>query len=628
MSVKPPEVLSSPYEIFHALKPTYPELEATAFVDEKAVVKMQVKLHGDSSLSFVLERAVVKKKFLDGIDHHSMKSFLLSEAKLKTDKFSIQQPLTNWKFFVAQIAYEKAGQKCGDALINFLLDPADQSTVSQLGFAPAQVDEDPTASDLNFFRGILKRLDGCDESAKARAIATFKSKYPSIARVVFILKYLQNPMESNEAASLGLAPEQIDGNPKENDFDFFRGILKRLNGYEEPAKTAAISTFKAKYANISKLLGTRLASQQQQDGLQAMENRKYEAIRESLSQRVYGQEFAVEKVASSIISQENHPGNDVLLFVGPTGVGKTELAKAASDVKSKKLIFSSMNQCQNATDVTKFFGAATGFVGSSDKPQFVKELERFHPTKIGMEGAKEVFEVTGVVLLFDEFEKAHSNVKQSLLTLFDEGQCEIHYTHTAGNYNNATNHRNVALKYIFKRCIFICTSNLYSDELVDLHKTGKNPTEIVKGFRELNATCPTSSSFSPELLGRFKAIIPFALIPKGPIYQGLLKSKLALFISELQAELRCKLIDIEDEAEFLRILEDRLYDDGKDMRAVKRFFDQEIKPVIYKNKAAIGKFTDKKFTFASLQGKFSIKVAIFEEVLQEYHSISAPLPLT
>jgi ATP-dependent Clp protease ATP-binding subunit ClpA len=334
----------------------------------------------------------------------------------------------------------------------------------------------------------------------------------------------------------------------------------------------------------------------------------YQEILTQLRTRVRGQDLATHELAATMASQANQDANQVFLFIGPTGVGKTELAKAVASAKSGFVSFN-MSEYTSEHDISKFFGSPTGYIGSDDLPHFAKEIAK-HETRVGGDR-----EVRNIVILFDEFEKTAEEIKQSLLRIFDEGLYAANYTANARGFDA----KNETSRYVFKKCVFICTSNLFHDYLLDVFRRRiENVDEIRTGFVDLNRMAPPfSHRFSPELLGRMR-IIPFGPIPRGACYQRLLKDKLDQFIPNFKRELSCKDIVVENEPLVLQDLEHKLYGDGTDIRRVARYLT-EAKAIVYREKSRWGDLNTKRLTivFEAHHG-LQIKVSYFDPVFNCY----------
>ncbi|MDX8431335.1 MAG: AAA family ATPase [Candidatus Algichlamydia australiensis] len=213
------------------------------------------------------------------------------------------------------------------------------------------------------------------------------------------------------------------------------------------------------------------------------EKEKLLHLEERLSDRVIGQPFAIQAVSEAIrrsragLSDPTRPLG-VFLFVGPTGVGKTELAKAlASQLFSQEeaMVRLDMSEYMERHTVAKLIGSPPGYVGYDEGGQLTESLRR-RPYS---------------VVLLDEVEKAHPDIFNILLQLFDDGRI----TDSKGRTVNA------------KNALFIMTSNLGSEQL--LEKLSSHPNEWAKE-EVLEVVEPTvKSHFRPEFINRLDEILPF-----------------------------------------------------------------------------------------------------------------------
>lgn len=434
-----------------------------------------------------------------------------------------------------------------------------------------------------------------------------------------ILNYLQNPQEDKNAQifDLGLAPSQVETDLVEADLEYFRELKNKLLGFSTAQKKTLFIIFQKQYPKIcNRILEEQIALDQSKKG---DESNDYQRTMTVLKNGVIGQKLATEKMAVTLTSQQRLETNKVFLFVGPTGVGKTELAKAVSKIKKNRFVMFSMIDYQQETDGSKLFGSASGFVGSTDEPHFAKEINPYCSSQIQREGNKKIYTVSNLVLVFDELEKAHSKVKQSLLTLFDEGYCVANYTRERDN---------IIAKYVFKKCVIISTSNLYQEFILKAFQEKAEHNSISEMFKNLNRVNPQPESFSPELLGRM-SIIPFGPIPKGECYQRIIKMKFSDFCSELQKEYSCKAVKIEEEDLFLLALENQLYGNGTDIRKLQKYFDS-IKNNIYHHFDTLTPFASKKIIFScDSEGpyiKFLTFIEAFEIFYEPINSLRIRLP--
>ncbi|MBY0354000.1 AAA family ATPase [Candidatus Babeliales bacterium] len=211
--------------------------------------------------------------------------------------------------------------------------------------------------------------------------------------------------------------------------------------------------------------------------LKMEESQKLIAMEQVLHERVIGQDEAITKIANTIrahrtgLSDPNKPIGS-FLFLGPTGVGKTEVAKTLADYlfnDEHKMVRIDMSEYMEKHTVARLIGAPPGYVGYEEGGQLTEQVRK-HPYS---------------VILFDEVEKAHPDVFNVFLQILDEG----HVTDAQG--------RTVS----FKNCIIIMTSNIGSDLILQAKTITPNvQTEIEKLLHQ---------HFRPEFLNRIDEIIYF-----------------------------------------------------------------------------------------------------------------------
>lgn len=240
------------------------------------------------------------------------------------------------------------------------------------------------------------------------------------------------------------------------------------------------------------------------------ETEKLIEMEKILHERVIGQDEAVEKVANTIrihragIADPNKPIGS-FLFLGPTGVGKTEIAKTLADYlfnDEHKMVRIDMSEYMEKHSVSRLIGAPPGYVGYEEGGQLTEAVRR-HPYS---------------VLLFDEIEKAHPDVFNIFLQILDEG----HVTDSQG--------RTVS----FKNCIIIMTSNIGSDLILQAGGiTEKVHLEIEKLLHK---------HFRPEFLNRIDETVYFrSLLPEdmehivrvqlSALYKRMAEEKVALNVT-------------------------------------------------------------------------------------------------
>ena len=218
------------------------------------------------------------------------------------------------------------------------------------------------------------------------------------------------------------------------------------------------------------------------------ENAKLKKLEETIHKRVIGQEEAVSAVARAVkrgrvgLKSPNRPIGS-FLFLGPTGVGKTELSKALAEAlfgKEDSMIRIDMSEYMEKHSVSKMIGSPPGYVGHDDGGQLSEKVRR-NPYS---------------VVLFDEIEKAHPDVFNILLQVLDDG----HITDSQGR------------KVDFKNTVIIMTSNAGAKAIVDPKKLGFAAKEDAQGdYKRMksNVMEEVKRIFRPEFLNRIDETIVF-----------------------------------------------------------------------------------------------------------------------
>ena len=224
------------------------------------------------------------------------------------------------------------------------------------------------------------------------------------------------------------------------------------------------------------------------------ENQKLKDLEKNLNKRVIGQKEAVSSLSKAIIrarvgiKEETRPVG-TFLFLGPTGTGKTELVKALADNifdKDSSLIKLDMSEYMESHSVSKLIGAPPGYVGYDNKEGLLTEKVRTNPYS---------------VVLFDEIEKAHSDIYNILLQILDEGNL----TDSSGR------------KVDFKNTIIILTSNIGAKNITDKSKMGfgalKDEKEDYEEIKKIVLN-EAKKNFKPEFINRLDEIIVFRKLSK------------------------------------------------------------------------------------------------------------------
>ena len=271
------------------------------------------------------------------------------------------------------------------------------------------------------------------------------------------------------------------------------------------------------------------------------------SIETTIKTNIYGQDDSVDTVLEKIfVAKAGLKSPDkpigVFMFMGPTGVGKTELAKQLSNTLTMKLLRFDMGEYQEKHTVSRFIGAPPGYVGHDDGNigggLLVKQIQQ-NPHSI---------------LLFDEIEKAHPDVMNVLLQLLDEG----YITSSNGNRADARN------------CVIIMTSNLgaaanekntigFGQIGVDFQKTGEEDREY-------------TTYFAPEFRNRVDAVCKF-----GKLNKLAMKKIVAKFMKEVNDLLAERGLKIRTSDALVNYLVEKGFDTKMGARPLTRVIDKKIK---------------------------------------------------
>ena len=278
------------------------------------------------------------------------------------------------------------------------------------------------------------------------------------------------------------------------------------------------------------------------------EREKLLKLPELLHQRVIGQDEAVQKVSEAIlrsragISDENRPIGS-FLFLGPTGVGKTELAKALAQAlfdDEKNMVRIDMSEYMEKFSVSRLIGAPPGYVGYDEGGQLTEAVRR----------------KPYCVVLLDEVEKAHPDVFNILLQVLDDGRITDSQGRTVD----------------FKNTIIIMTSNLGSQFLLDGIQNGQITAEARENVMKL-----LRSQFRPEFLNRIDEIV---------FYKPLEKAEIRQIVCLLAKSLESRLQEREITLTLTDAAIDKIADAGFDpvygARPLKRYMQSHLETMLAK----------------------------------------------
>ena len=258
-----------------------------------------------------------------------------------------------------------------------------------------------------------------------------------------------------------------------------------------------------------------------------------------LKRMVFGQENAIEMLASAIklaragLREPEKPIGSYL-FTGPTGVGKTEVAKQLASLMGVELLRFDMSEYMEKHTVSRLIGAPPGYVGFDQGGLLTDGIDQ-HPH---------------CVLLLDEIEKAHPDLFNILLQVMDHGKL--------------TDHNGKQID--FRNVILIMTSNAGAADLA------KAPMGFNRDRREGDDTEAVNKLFTPEFRNRLDAIVPFAALPPAVIEKVVEK-----FIFQLDAQLSDRGVSIELTDEAAKWLGDKGYDAKYGARPLARVIQEHIK---------------------------------------------------
>ncbi|APX89255.1 ATP-dependent Clp protease ATP-binding subunit ClpA [Brevirhabdus pacifica] len=262
-------------------------------------------------------------------------------------------------------------------------------------------------------------------------------------------------------------------------------------------------------------------------------------LEKTLKRVVFGQDNAIEALSSAIklsragLREPEKPiGN--YLFAGPTGVGKTEVAKQLADTLGVELLRFDMSEYMEKHAVSRLIGAPPGYVGFDQGGLLTDGVDQ-HPH---------------CVLLLDEIEKAHPDVYNILLQVMDHGKLTDH------------NGRQVD----FRNVVLIMTSNAGAAELA------KSAIGFGRDRREGEDTAAIERTFTPEFRNRLDAVISFAPLGREVILQVVEK-----FVLQLEAQLMDRNVSIELTKPAAEWLAERGYDDRMGARPLGRVIQEHIK---------------------------------------------------
>lgn len=279
------------------------------------------------------------------------------------------------------------------------------------------------------------------------------------------------------------------------------------------------------------------------------EEEKLARMEDELGKRVIGQREPIEKISGAVRRSRagiNDPDRPIgsFLFLGPTGVGKTELTKALAEFMfndEKALIKVDMSEYMEKHSTSKLIGSPPGYVGYDESGQLT-EAVRHRPY---------------AVILFDEVEKAHPEVFNILLQVLDEGRL----TDSKGRVVN------------FKNTIIVMTSNIGSQHIQKMEQIGFQDSVAGREYTQVKERVMEALKefFKPEFLNRLDETVIFDVLTKDQI-----KQIVGLQIAEIGKRLASKEINLEVTDEAIAHIAEKSFDPHYGARPVKRYIQTHI----------------------------------------------------
>jgi ATP-dependent Clp protease ATP-binding subunit ClpA len=435
------------------------------------------------------------------------------------------------------------------------------------------------------------------DRALARRLQKIVIDEPSIPETVRILQGLRSRYEGHhrvrytddalEAAAKLAARHLRDYKLPDSAIDVLdeAGAKSRLKRGTETSGDAAKEAIEITGVNIEEVIArmARIPAKQ----ASASDRDRLRSLEESLGRVVFGQEEAVGTVARAIkraragLGQPDRPAG-CFLFTGPTGVGKTELAKQLALHLGNEFIRYDMSEYMEKHAVARLIGAPPGYVGFEQGGLLVDAV-RQHPY---------------AVVLLDEIEKAHPDIFNILLQVMD------HATLTDNNGRKAD----------FRQVVLIMTSNAGSRELsvssIGFSESGTSARVLDSRQRASHQRSKQAIEkvFSPEFRNRLDAIVSF-----GPLNPGVMETIVEKFILQLEAQLAERRVAITLEPEARAWLAEKGYDPVFGARPLARVIQTEVRD----------RLTDE-ILFGRLEGGGTVTIALKDGTLEFRFEASAP----
>jgi ATP-dependent Clp protease ATP-binding subunit ClpB len=434
-----------------------------------------------------------------------------------------------------------------------LIDEAASLIRMQLGSRPLPIDiKERELSSLIVKQEALKREN--TESATAEAaqleqqiakikeeLSVLRQKWNQEKKLIDSLKEKKNALET-----LRWSEEEAERAADYNKVAELRynAIPKMKKELEEAQKTLGSQPHRLLQEEVDEALIAEIVAKWTGIPVQKMlegEAERLLHLESALEKRVVGQHFAVQAVSEAIrrsrsgLSDPSRPVG-AFLFIGPTGVGKTELAKALADQlfnDEEAIIRLDMSEYMEKHSVSKLIGSPPGYVGYEEGGQLTEALRR-RPY---------------AVVLLDEIEKAHHDVFNILLQIFDDGRI----TDSKGRTVNC------------KNALFILTSNLGSEQL--LERAPERTKEAILAIVDPIIR----THFRPEFINRLDDILPFL-----PLQESDMEKIVLIQLKKVDQRLSERDIQLKWTPKLLAYLAHKGYDPHYGARPLKRLIQQEV----------------------------------------------------
>ena len=406
--------------------------------------------------------------------------------------------------------------------------------------AALQKDDDPLSkAHLEEVRNELAEQRDGFNTMKARwenekdAISRVNSLREEIERVNGEIEKAERSYDLNRAAEL-----------KYGQLPKLQKDLEKEEAIAEESKESSLLRDRVTEEEIARIVGrwTGIPVSKLMEG----EREKLLHLEDQLHERVIGQDEAVRKVSEAIlrsragIQDPNRPLGS-FLFLGPTGVGKTELAKALAQAlfdDEKNMVRIDMSEYMEKFSVSRLIGAPPGYVGYDEGGQLTEAVRR-HPY---------------CVVLFDEVEKAHPDVFNVLLQVLDDGRITDSQGRTVD----------------FKNTILIMTSNLGSEYLLEGIRDGEITPEAHEQVDRLLKT-----HFRPEFLNRIDEIVCYK-----PLGRDEISVIVGLMVKKLNDRLKDKQLTVKLTDAAMDAVIERGFDPVYGARPLKRYLQSKVETLI------------------------------------------------